>query len=412
MIELRYKLEGVFKMIKKIMIENYLSIGEKTFIFNPNDKINILYGENGAGKTNFIIALKMIKEFVINGATLKKTQNKFIQPAPTKIFIETMLDEKNYFQYFLQYGVNKEEKIEIEQEYVVFNETVLIDRKENKYNLTDIEEQMVKKDKNYAEKSILNKIVKEIDNEDKKYAEQLKVVYDWFKYQLILLPSFDEDDFGQLFTKYKEVKPYLIELIKEMNLPIFDIIVEENDASEEIRKIKENIEQEEMDESRKKALILLLQEQLLTGRKSYKVKFLHSKNASITYSMESSGTQKIVSNLLVIATALKAGKKIVYLSDEFDNSLHYELSKFLLNVMSKNEDIQFIGTTHNLIFLEQQEFGKKAFWFIDKDINECTTIFSLQDIVGLRSDNRHNWRKMYQDYRFGAYPQLNSNKGE
>ena len=137
MIKLSCKLEGVFKMIKKIMIENYLSIGEKTFIFNPNDKINILYGENGAGKTNFIIALKMIKDFVINGVALKKMQNKFIEPASTKIFIEGMLDEKNYFQYFLQYGVKKEEKIRIEQEYVVFNETVLIDRKENKYNLTD-----------------------------------------------------------------------------------------------------------------------------------------------------------------------------------------------------------------------------------------------------------------------------------
>jgi AAA15 family ATPase/GTPase len=116
---------------------------------------------------------------------------------------------------------------------------------------------------------------------------------------------------------------------------------------------------------------------------------------------ESAGTQKFFDVLGPIVDTLKNGK--VLFIDEFDNSLHPLLTKFIVDLFEKNnsENAQLIVTTHDTSLLSYKELNKEQFWFTEKDKHGAAKIFSLAEF-DVRNDIEFS--KKYLEGRFGALP--------
>jgi len=121
---------------------------------------------------------------------------------------------------------------------------------------------------------------------------------------------------------------------------------------------------------------------------------------------ESNGTQKFFAALGPIVDTLENGR--VLFIDEFDNSLHPLLTKFIVDLFEKNNpnNAQLIVTTHDTSLLSYKEdFSKEQFWFTEKDSFGVGNLFSLAEF-DLRNDTEYS--KKYLEGRFGALPFIES----
>jgi len=117
---------------------------------------------------------------------------------------------------------------------------------------------------------------------------------------------------------------------------------------------------------------------------------------------ESAGTQKFFDVLGPIVDTIENGK--VLLVDEFDNSLHPYLTKFILDFFERNNpnNAQLIVTTHDTSLLSRKEFNKEQFWFTEKDKFGAGNLFSLAEFKTQRNDTEFSQK--YLKGRFGALP--------
>ncbi|MCX6807577.1 MAG: ATP-binding protein [Patescibacteria group bacterium] len=116
---------------------------------------------------------------------------------------------------------------------------------------------------------------------------------------------------------------------------------------------------------------------------------------------ESEGTQKFFNVLGPIIDTIENGK--VLFIDEFDNSLHPLLTKFIIDLFENNnpKNAQLIVTTHDTNLLSYKNFIKDQFWFTEKDKFGAGNLFSLAEF-DLRNDTEYS--KKYLEGRFGALP--------
>lgn len=119
---------------------------------------------------------------------------------------------------------------------------------------------------------------------------------------------------------------------------------------------------------------------------------------------ESTGTKKFLIMLGPVIDTLESGR--VLFIDEFDNSLHPLLTKFIIDLFespdTNKNNAQLIVTTHDTSILRyKDDFIKAQFWFTEKDKYGCAKLFSLGEFE-LRNDTEY--AKKYLEGRFGALP--------
>lgn len=116
---------------------------------------------------------------------------------------------------------------------------------------------------------------------------------------------------------------------------------------------------------------------------------------------ESAGTQKFFDALGPIVDTLENGK--VLFIDEFDNSIHPYLTKFVVNLFEKSNphNAQLVVTTHDTSLLSYKELNKEQFWFTEKDRFGAANLFSLSEF---KLRNNTELSKKYLEGRFGALP--------
>lgn len=379
-------------MIKKLVINNYLSIGEN-LVFCPHDKTNIIYGENGAGKTNLLSAVFLLKKLIVSGEFMKITEegfdNKFIDSKITSIYIQVET-ETIEFKYMLE--LDNKSKI---QEILYVNDREVFHYNVNTVNANDltVAEQLRLESYNLSSKMIITLLAKEFNLENPQIKTDVRDVYTWFKQNLVLLEQLDQNNFGVEYLQLTESqKALFLSYIKKINLPIFEINVIKNER---------NIPDEIVNLVKTLAGKDGFKGEFPNVKTEYVVKLLHGHDQWIGFDRESSGTKKIVSYLMKVIK----NDAVTFIDDEIDTHLHYEIFKSLIDLLRSKGENQLIATTHSLDLMEDSAFmAKENFWIVEKDENEVSSIFSLKDVSGLRNDKRHNWKKMYQDYRFGGYP--------
>jgi ABC-type transport system involved in cytochrome c biogenesis ATPase subunit len=119
---------------------------------------------------------------------------------------------------------------------------------------------------------------------------------------------------------------------------------------------------------------------------------------------ESDGTRRLL-NLVPALHHLRT-KGAVYFIDEIDRSLHPILVKEFLEFFLKSHDGgpgQIIVTTHESNLLDQELLRRDEIWFAEKDQTGATRLYSLLDF---KVRNDLEIRKHYLQGRFGAVPFL------
>lgn len=126
------------------------------------------------------------------------------------------------------------------------------------------------------------------------------------------------------------------------------------------------------------------------------------RHGQLAFDSESDGTRRIAH---LAPAAYEAGlKPCVFLVDELDRSLHALLIKSFLRTFlerARGHRNQLIFTTHETFVLDQELLRRDEVWFVEKDRDGASTVFSLDDFP-VRTDLRLD--RGYLMGRFGAVP--------
>lgn len=128
----------------------------------------------------------------------------------------------------------------------------------------------------------------------------------------------------------------------------------------------------------------------------------NNKDVELEINQESDGTQRLI-DLIPILSKDNAHKiPLTYIIDEFDRSLHPNLAKkFFELFLSLNNRDQLIVTTHQSELLDNQLLRRDEIWFVQKEWDQSTRLYSLNDYSTRFDKDIH---KAYLEGKFGGVP--------
>jgi len=399
-------------------------------------KLGIIYGANASGKSNLIKSLQFIQKLVLDGTKPERNinlashkLNPLFEKSPSRFEVEFRKSGNSY-----AYGAVLNNKKIIEEWLYEVNKNSdkpLFERKQNQNGASETDFRNIKFTTK-KEEDFLNFIAKGTRENQLFLTEcfqrnvtgnvkNIKPITDaiaWFKDSLtIIFPStkfggllFEletNEDFGKSLTKYLKTFDTGIDGIELIKID-FNLI---KDLPGELKK---EIVSDLKPGSR--CIIAGPEKQTYSLTKSkdgsinsYKVMIKHKVSNSkesvhFELSEESDGTQRLVDLIPALMDVSKSEK--VFIIDELDRSLHPNLSQKFLELfldLSKTIKSQLIVTTHETNLLDLSRFRKDEIWFVEKDSNNQSKIFSLNDF-NIRFDKR-----IMNDYllgRFGGAPSM------
>ena len=118
---------------------------------------------------------------------------------------------------------------------------------------------------------------------------------------------------------------------------------------------------------------------------------------------ESAGTRRLLFMLPQLLHSLDTGS--LFILDELDVSIHTLVCELILDLFQSTKTnlhgAQLITTTHNTELLQSEILRRDQIWFVEKNAEGATQLFSLAEFSIRKDDNR---QKGYLEGRFGAIP--------
>lgn len=365
-------------------------------------KSAIIYGANGAGKSNFIDAIAFVKTLVTNsinhqpGQGIRQIPHKqdgfekdstykiqFITQNVRYVFgfsLRNMLVSDEYLYYFPN---NRQTKI-----YERSGETFSSGNKfRGKFNTC---KDVLKPNRLLLSCAANFSAAKEIADAYNFFNEEL-VVYNpanqanWMNYSLY-----------QMNTNPK-MKLAVLNFLSELGTGIRDIQVTIDEKKLESSELPPFLSDEF------KAMLLQNNVNAITARVCY------DKFDVDLMQDESTGIQKLFGLLCPIIDIMMNGK--VLICDELESSLHeslvFGLVKLFMNTQT-DKFAQMIFTTHETGLLNLDLFRRDQIWFAEmrKD-DRSTDLYSLTEIRSVRKED--NFGRGYISGKYGAIPMLNLN---
>jgi uncharacterized protein len=398
-------------------------------------RIASLYGANGAGKSNLVRALSVIKKMVLTGSSPK-------QVLPFKPFIfgaETRKEPTSFELRFIEgnsvfcYGICFDDQRILEEWLDIYEgkkEVNLFSR------ICDSQGSMQVHLADTTGRSTFSHKIKalaevgarpnqlfltEIVNIDDPQSQGpiFQDVINWFKNTLNIIDSEvlygsveeimekDKDfaNFAGLFLQEADTGISSLSLhvedIKDFELPfsmaryIYDKITEQLlPAASHLARDKEII----LAEGDNKSPILKVRRITALHKTS------NNENAELPIKEESDGSQRLLKLLPVLYNLFIQGG--VFIIDELERSMHPMLARkfveYFLKV-AKNKQSQLIFTTHETTLLDLDIMRRDGIWFAEKNKEGESNLYSLADFKA-RKDLRID--KGYMAGRFGAVPFL------
>lgn len=253
----------------------------------------------------------------------------------------------------------------------------------------------------------------------------LDIIYDWFDRTLVpVFPdSIPTQGIGLGMMKESNFKRRLRDVIDVLDLGIDDFDLHpiefnpETDISKEFREYIQIYVEEIPQDSNERAIFSRSGSEvyLLVDAdhqfSAYKLVTMHSvldetNHIAFDLRVESDGTRRLLALLPALFRLHSGQSDHVFVIDELDRSLHTHLTynvldQFLTNV--GNGRSQLIVTTHDTGLLDFDLLRRDEIWFIEKDRNSSSTLFSLEEF---RLPENMNIQKGYLGGRFGAIPIL------
>lgn len=362
-------------------------------------KVTAVYGANASGKSNVIEAFSHMKRIILDSFT-EEAKWKNI-PLKRFNFDEESKNSTSMFEVFFKYN-NETYQYGFELDNQSIKEEWLYKEKKIKYKKFELvfarennEFELSKELKIYSEmlnglseKTLILSFLANIKIED------IKNTYEWFKETKVLnLETFNT---GERLSEFlpKELLDEELVAKEKFNNFLADIDVG-------IKDIK--IEETNSDENNK-----------------YNIFSVHQNNDNqkseyLPISEESDGTLKMISLYSDIEKCIERGGTIFI--DELDAKLHPLLTKYLIqkfhNKITNPNDAQLIYTTHDVINLRKENFRRDEIWFVEKNIKNESTLYSLVEykIDNTKVRNDASYDKDYLLGKYGALPLLKEFEG-
>ncbi len=122
---------------------------------------------------------------------------------------------------------------------------------------------------------------------------------------------------------------------------------------------------------------------------------------------ESEGTKKLYSVIGPILNSINKGQ--VLFIDELDSKLHHFIVKYIVELFNNNDinlkNAQLIFNTHDFYLLKEEIFRRDQIYFVDKDSQGRSNLYSLGDFKGI--DKKSNLLAHYLLGHFGAIGNIN-----
>jgi hypothetical protein len=389
----------------------------------------VLYGANGAGKSNLWKALRYVEMFVLR-ARGKKSGGTSREPFR---FAEENKDPSTFDIQFIaaetlyHFGFSVDDE-RVTEEWLAYSaggrEKTLYERTTDANGKVAIEAPGLKSAGPKLEamvtvggppnQSFLATVRATLDREE--LGEHISNVLAWFEDIALIGPDTTFGPMGEMLSDDPEFLEFAGKFLRSSSTGVDHLRVDKVTISEdELRSlIPRDLYSRIVDDVPDGGVRLQLREgnELLIEPKgeSYRltIQAAHQCNNGTVVPLEmadeSDGTQRLLN--LLPALYFAQNNSGVYFIDEIDRSMHPVLVRKLLEFFLRNctgEKRQIIVTTHESNLLDLELLRRDEIWFVEKDQSAGTHLYSLTDFK-VRKDLQI--RKGYLEGRFGGIPFL------
>ena len=444
-------------MIVTFSIENFLSFNEEEtfsmvasnrFSDNPENHLvpipgsdakvlrgGVLYGANGAGKSNFFKALSYLQDMVLEGrekgSGTGRTAFRFREDpeAPSLLDLQFIVRDTLY-----RFGLVLDDERIIEEWLIVVNggrEKTIYERKTDARGRVTVNAKGLRNaDKKLRalatiggpkEQSFLATIGWAmgwaLDEND--LSGPVYEVLDWFTHRMSCLPPDSRFmGLGYALLSDPDFQFFASEYLKASSTGVDGVHVSREEIS--IERLKAMFSSDLIDQLKdathvKPAFVRMPdddREAIIerAGENCYllTIKAIHRHGTPgkihLDFSEESDGTQRLLHLLLALYQLSTQGGTLVI--DEVERSMHPLLTRQFMEFFFRSfsgDHLQLIVTTHESNLLNQQLLRRDEIWFAEKNDKGATSLYSLADFRP-RKDLKLD--KNYLQGRFGAVPHL------
>ena len=414
--------------VNRLGHHKYKTLGVETL------KTSGIYGANGAGKSNLVKAINVLREFVVTGSIPSFFYNQKFKLSeksahePIYLGIEFIHEEKPYY-YGVHFndGTILKEKLSYsglgkKQDQMIFERIshpadgskIMFSSKFESSKENQLLKGIIEKDLLKPEKSLLALL----NGLTSTNFSEIKSVYQWFSYHLeTIYPSSKPLAFAQSLDKKKNMYSFANEIMASFQTGIDQIVLEKKNVEEffgkENRREIDQILSEVKASPEKMISIFNGDEEIVVAAEdgAYIVKRIllshadeHGRRISFNLNQESDGTKRLLRYIPAIQEVISNGK--IYFIDEIERSIHPLLIKELIRKFSDDTSTkgQLVFTTHESNLLDQDILRQDEIWFAEKNQGGATELYPLTDFK--KEHHTIDLRKGYLTGRYGAIPFL------
>ncbi len=382
----------------------------------------ILYGANASGKSNLVKAMEFAKELIVAGTHVKDAipRTRFKLRAETKNLPSKFEFEFKSGNHCYVYGF-KLDRQHIREEWLYeirkTTETMLFERVTSSSGETSVEFGKMKF-KNKKEADFLDLVAMGTRPNQLFLTESVERnvvhfddVYKWFREKLVII--FPDSKYLALPIIWAEqnLGGELVKYLEQLGTGICGFELRKVDPLKEfpeeltaaLLKSGQNTDKSGafLSNSQGNRYIVQIVDEELQASKLMLRHQMSGCGEEILFDIaeESDGTRR----LLDLLPGLTNQENKVFVVDEIDRSLHSKLSYELVKLFLNNEvpASQLITTTHETHLLDQKLLRRDEIWFVEKDRNGASHIYSLEEYAP-RYDK--DIEKGYMVGRYGAIP--------
>lgn len=383
-------------------------------------RVGVIYGANGAGKSNLFKALSRLKNLVSNltNAPWDPFMLPFQKTEPT--VFDLIFDAKGLR---FRYGVVESSSGILEEWFSKYaggeHESPIFTRKTTREGTTEVCTHF-SPDGNErlcalatigvpSSRTFLANVISNLERKD--YGE-LSAIIEWFDNLQLVSPSATVGSLARMLSR-DGFRDFASEILRLASTGVENLEVEKKEYNEDYLKkilaedIRDALKNGRIPSVRIKEGLELCYERkngqdsfyTLTVSSFHNVK--NSSNISMDIAEESDGTRRLLN--LLPALYHMTSRTSVFFIDEIDRSMHPLLSRtFLEFFLNRCNESQLILTTHESNLLDLKLLRRDEIWFTEKDTSGTTHIYPLTEFR-VRGDNI---REHYLQGRFGAIPFL------
>ena len=395
-------------------------------------RMSAIYGANGAGKSNLLRCISLLKTIVIAEklGDLSISENLYFRlddekaTKPSELAIEFFYNDKIFYYHI---SFNRQEVIAEELLLSQKNKDMTIFTRDKNGVDISVEFLQSKKD-NLIETFIdaMNRIIRPdmpaLSFFGRYYPDELPIVneaFEWIGHLQIVLPEMrigylphllDEDnDFASLVnTIVPELKTGISrlsvrkEVINEEEFSNNTVLLKAIDAAKKSPGKPQMIHGTNSDE-----ISNIVVRDGVPYLETLVAVHINTKGDEVEMKIgiESDGTRRLIEYMPLLYAILK--RNFVFIVDEIERSIHPIMIKNIMRKISENREArgQIIFTTHESCLLDQTIFRPDEIWFAQKDIDQSTQLYPLSDYNIHKTANIENG---YLNGRYGGIPFLSN----